>query len=74
MKDRTLTCIQCGNEFVFSAEEHGRFLAQGFNMPRRCPDCRKKKAKWVEINDDRQEKGKKKHRHSRRKEDYDLFK
>jgi len=48
MKDKTLVCIQCGSPFVFSSAEQTRFLALDFASPRRCPECRKKKAKSIE--------------------------
>jgi hypothetical protein len=48
MKDKTLVCIQCGNPFVFSSAEQARFLVLDFASPRRCPECRKKKAKGIE--------------------------
>ncbi|MBI3953378.1 MAG: zinc-ribbon domain containing protein [Chloroflexi bacterium] len=39
--DRTLQCVGCGNEFVFSAQEQEAFAARGFtNDPKRCPACR----------------------------------
>lgn len=46
-------------------------MAKGFGVPRRCPECRKKKAKamktsngWRDIT---------KRRRTRRKEDYEFF-
>jgi len=48
MKDKALVCIQCGSPFVFSSAEQTRFLALDFASPRRCPECRKKKAKSIE--------------------------
>ena len=40
-EDKTLTCRDCGNEFVFSASEQAFFAAKGFqNEPSRCPACR----------------------------------
>ncbi|MBI3964455.1 MAG: zinc-ribbon domain containing protein [Chloroflexi bacterium] len=41
MQDKTLTCRDCNNEFVFTAGEQDFFASQGFqNEPSRCPDCR----------------------------------
>lgn len=51
MKDKRITCIQCENPFVFSVAEQERFLASGFANPKRCPECRKKKLKGVEVNE-----------------------
>lgn len=40
-QDETLTCRDCGNEFVFSANEQAFFAEKGFqNKPSRCPACR----------------------------------
>jgi CxxC-x17-CxxC domain-containing protein len=39
--DRNLTCVECGAEFVFSAEDQEYHASRGFqNEPRRCPPCR----------------------------------
>lgn len=40
-QDKTLTCRDCGKEFVFSASEQEFFAEKGFqNEPTRCRDCR----------------------------------
>jgi CxxC-x17-CxxC domain-containing protein len=40
-EDRTLTCRDCGNEFVFSAGEQAFFASKGLtNDPQRCLECR----------------------------------
>ena len=51
MKDKTIACIQCEKLFVFTVAEQKRFLRLGFDIPKRCPDCRKKKSKMIEINE-----------------------
>lgn len=71
MKDKIITCIQCESEFVFTVVEQARFLAQGFTKPKRCPECRKKKDRAIEINDKGKDKGKRKH--GRRKDDYEFL-
>jgi len=39
--DRSLTCVECGAEFTFSAEDQEYHASRGFqNEPRRCPNCR----------------------------------
>lgn len=40
MSDRTLTCRDCGNEFVFTAGEQDFYTSRGFSEPQRCPTCR----------------------------------
>ena len=39
--DRTLTCADCAQEFVFSASEQQFYTDRGFSDPRRCPNCRR---------------------------------
>ena len=40
-QDKTLTCRDCGQEFVFTAGEQEFFAEKGFeNEPSRCPACR----------------------------------
>lgn len=40
-EDKTLTCRECGAEFVFSASEQEFYEEKGFtNEPGRCPACR----------------------------------
>lgn len=44
MQDQTLTCKDCGNQFVWTAGEQEFYQQKGFtNPPSRCPDCRRKK-------------------------------
>lgn len=40
-EDKTLTCRECGKEFVFTASEQEFYAEKGFtNEPGRCPECR----------------------------------
>jgi len=40
-QDKTLTCRECGAEFVFSGSEQAFYAEKGFqNEPGRCPSCR----------------------------------
>ena len=42
MEDITLTCKDCGSEFVFTTGEQEFYAEKGFtNQPVRCPECRK---------------------------------
>lgn len=38
--DRTLTCVECGQDFAFTAGEQEFFESRGFTVPKRCPGCR----------------------------------
>lgn len=41
LKDKTLTCSECGQEFTFTAGEQEFYLSRNLmNEPRRCPECR----------------------------------
>lgn len=43
-EDKTLTCKDCGNDFVFTAGEQEFYAEKGFvNEPQRCKDCRGKR-------------------------------
>lgn len=43
-EDITLTCKDCGKEFVFTAGEQEFYAEKGFtNKPVRCADCRRAK-------------------------------
>lgn len=45
MQDQTIYCIQCDNPFTFTVAEQKRVNSQGFDAPKRCPECRRKKQK-----------------------------
>jgi CxxC-x17-CxxC domain-containing protein len=39
--DRTITCVDCGTEFVFTAGEQQFYAQRGFTeSPKRCASCR----------------------------------
>lgn len=41
MADKTLTCKDCGSEFVFTENEQAFYKEKGFeNEPQRCASCR----------------------------------
>jgi CxxC-x17-CxxC domain-containing protein len=43
-EDKTIDCADCGQGFVYSADEQARYAELGFtNEPKRCPDCRAKR-------------------------------
>jgi CxxC-x17-CxxC domain-containing protein len=39
-EDRTLTCVDCHQEFAFTASEQQFYADRQFSEPRRCPSCR----------------------------------
>ncbi|MCZ6697378.1 MAG: zinc-ribbon domain containing protein [Planctomycetota bacterium] len=43
-EDKTLTCVDCSQEFVHSGEDQARYAERGFtNEPKRCRECREKR-------------------------------
>jgi hypothetical protein len=44
-------CIQCGRYYVFSDKEEQLYLVKGFDMPLRCPECRRRKTRSSQAND-----------------------
>ena len=44
MKRMIIDCVQCGNEFELSPVEVDHYVSKGFDLPKRCSDCRKKKS------------------------------
>lgn len=50
-QDKTIKCVDCGTEFVFTARDQAFYQEQGFqNEPKRCKACRDKK-KAMKNND-----------------------
>ncbi len=39
-EDRNLSCVECGSEFVFSADDQQFHSERGYQDPKRCPSCR----------------------------------
>lgn len=43
-EDKTITCVDCGTEFIHSADDQARYAERGFtNEPKRCRECREKR-------------------------------
>ncbi len=43
-EDKTLVCVDCGQEFIHSADDQARYAERGFtNEPKRCRECRQKR-------------------------------
>lgn len=43
-QDKTLKCVDCGQEFTFTAGEQAFYAEKGFqNEPKRCSECRSKR-------------------------------
>ena len=53
-EDKTLTCCECGAEFVFTASEQEFYAEKGFtNEPRRCPNCSQARKQRMGIQTER---------------------
>ena len=48
-----IICKECGKEFDFSSKEQNFYTSMNYEMPKRCPKCRKArkaaKKKWEEA-------------------------
>ena len=43
-EDKTISCVDCGVEFVHSADDQARYAERGFaHEPKRCRECRDKR-------------------------------
>ncbi|MBN2061196.1 MAG: zinc-ribbon domain containing protein [Deltaproteobacteria bacterium] len=59
MKDKALPCIQCGKPFIVTSMEQEKLSSRGFDIPKRCPDCRKNKSRISGVTEDWEPRGKK---------------
>lgn len=51
-KDKTIKCVDCGNEFIFTARDQAFYAEKGFNNePKRCKACRDQKKARMNKND-----------------------
>ena len=41
--DQTLSCVDCGAQFTFSARDQAFYQERGYQAPRRCKTCRDKR-------------------------------
>ena len=49
-EDKTLKCVECGSEFVFSASEQEFYAEKGFtNEPKRCPHSARNAARKRKV-------------------------
>jgi CxxC-x17-CxxC domain-containing protein len=40
-QDKNITCQDCGQSFLFSADDQSFHAEKGYTDPKRCPDCRR---------------------------------
>ncbi|HDR16931.1 MAG TPA: hypothetical protein ENN79_15885 [Desulfobacteraceae bacterium] len=65
MANRIILCAQCEKPFQVTDAEIELMESKGFSLPRRCPECRRKKCKAANKADDSRFEEKKK-RHKRK--------
>lgn len=70
MENKLITCIQCQEDFEFTVEEQEKLEKRGFDAPLRCPQCRKRKSRNFQTEENRKSKSKKKHCRMKFDEDY----
>ena len=46
-EDKTLTCLECGQDFVFSSSEQFFFWSKGLAEPKRCKPCRMQRRRTI---------------------------
>ena len=55
--DKTITCADCGKEFVFSTADQEFHASKGFtNEPKRCEECRQTRRASRDSNSGREKK------------------
>ena len=40
LTDYEIQCVDCGQSFIFKAEDQDFYQSRGFSEPKRCPACR----------------------------------
>ena len=70
MTNMLITCIQCEADFEFSAQDQEKFQRMGFDLPKRCPQCRKHKVSDANLYEKRKFKSKKRHFRMKYESDY----
>lgn len=55
--DVTLACVDCKGSFVFTKKDAEFFASKGFQTPKRCHDCRKKKKARFDSYDNQKQHG-----------------
>ena len=46
---KTIVCSDCGKEFIIAPAEQKFFINKGFEIPKRCPECRKSRREVTTI-------------------------
>ena len=62
MPDKEIICVVCDNSFVLTIEKQQRYFDLGFEEPKRCPECLKRKRRHSKFKLTKNRKGKPRHR------------
>lgn len=55
-QDETIVCLDCGKEFVFTANEQAFYKEKGLlNKPKRCAECRRQRKQNIQNNNQKRE-------------------
>ena len=46
--DQIVKCLDCGSGFVLTSKERQWWKARKLNLPKRCPECRRRRRQEVE--------------------------
>ena len=63
MESKIIKCIQCDSEFEFSVASQLEYEVRGYDEPKRCPECRRRKSKSGSSGSEGKWKNKKKRYH-----------
>ena len=50
LNDQIIKCFNCGAGFILSTEERAWYQEKSYHLPKRCPECRKKRRQEREVN------------------------
>lgn len=53
IEDMIMVCVQCDEEFDFSIQEQEKYEERGYDIPKRCPSCRKHKSRSLDLTENR---------------------
>ncbi|MFC1836038.1 zinc-ribbon domain containing protein [Thermodesulfobacteriota bacterium] len=72
MPGKEMLCIVCESPFFFKESDQLRYVELGFEEPKRCPECRRRKRRMrsIESSKDRSQRSAENTRHLRLVEEY----
>jgi DNA-directed RNA polymerase subunit RPC12/RpoP len=49
LNDQIVKCIDCGSGFVLSLEERQWYQEHSYHLPKRCPECRRRRRQGMGV-------------------------